>query len=183
MANEKQCLFNYFWCYSQISFIHFSELHKKKHRTQENVPPYSRFFNLKKAKLNTHSPNAVIFRCFGRCSHTPHCPANRSTLVACPTWLALLLGPWKHWRAQFHVLCFLGFSCFSLRAPSSFAMSAHVRLGSQITAAKSQVSRLLMVGFASFQSWMLAMRNGKPARAPKMSSTMQMVPSRRKDQR
>lgn len=117
----------------------------------------------------------------------------------------LLLEPEKHFHVHVYVLCFLGNFCFAIKnkgiwfncflllkhshgvtvdgeSPSSFATSARFHSGSRSTAAKSQVSHLSTMAYASFWPWFRRIQNGMATRVSKMSGTMQVVPSQREEQ-
>lgn len=68
------------------------------------------------------------------------------------------------------------------KSQNAFMMSTHFRFGPRFYAVRSQVSHLSSMAFTSSQPWFQAIKNVKPARAPKTHGTMWMVASLREKQ-
>lgn len=139
-------------------------------------------FMLKRVKSNTHGPD--IFSVF-QMSVVAHCTfANGSVICSMSNagytvpWttktlphpspgallFGLLLYCCKKWERLLWLLLSPNHRADCRQGePDFFTMSAHFHFGSLFTAAKSQVSCLLTIGFTSSRSWFRAIHNGKPA--------------------
>lgn len=132
--------------YSKISFICFSGFRRKTTYDTRKHLNWLHVFLLKESQVKQLWPRRVLWR-FERCSRTPHFPANGSTFVTYPMQLRCCLNTKT-------------LPCTSACAVLLGLLLFWFHFGSRFTAAKSKISRLLAIGFASSWPWFRVIQNG-----------------------
>lgn len=129
----------------------------------------------------------VLFQCLNSCSRVPHelkylCNVSNAVAVllnhrntfasdpACFASRASFVSPLKT-RVFASASFFFPTAVLTVdgESPRTFAMSSRIRSESRLTGAKSRVSRLSTMAFASSWPWFRAIQNGEPVTAPKAS--------------